>query len=1039
MDLPIYTAGSAEFLEMMLNASAMITGSGHAEDLAKIGAILGLVLIAFQAVLNNQPIAFQRVGVMLVLYMVFYGPTTTVTIEDTVSGQVRVVDNVSLGPAFVGSVLSTISYDISQVSEQAFSTPGMTQYGLFSSLTTLTRVRDALRNPLALEQFQTYRANEGHNLPKTLEEYLTFCTLNPVSLRNEQSIDQLYRAGGLAQLMSNVNMAQYLYVYDGSGPQPLKSCAEAKSYLDDALSDVYEAVLGDILNKGFAEDKASGRKVDGGDVEAAAEQALQSFSMSSKSAQEYVKTALVMPIFNDSRVKALEHWHEKRAAMALRESLNQQEIQWAGKGDSFKNYMRPMIAFFEGLLYAMTPFMAFALMLGRPGLSVLGKYLILPLAVGLWMPLLTIVNAFTIWYAGAQMESILMGYDATGEGFAMLQVLDMDQAITKALGVGGLLAASVPPLALFIVSGSSMVLNSVMGQATSAEKFRSEDVLPRASQPAPVLNTSPMYTGDHMTQGVAITGASQVAESLSIQRDTGALVQSTSQASEVATAQYQQSLRAAGQQLSSTSAGRQALAQIGDTLSASSVLSSNSTFSQARENLRGLGYTESSLNQAIANAALGLSTPIGGLTRSDSSSVSSLTSQQRSMAEKALSQLTQSVQSTDNTQLTFATGDAFSESNLAQKTLSNADEVSKSRGVALQAHESYSKAFSLNESAKSAQSMDIRLAAARTLSKGGSEYEKGEIALGIQNMAGSTEQGRAAYVQAFNSEAVKGLSTDINERRVIAGMRVLNQQGRLGELLTSDYSPFDFDVSQGDANRNHGLVEKSQQATNGARNLENTFASRWANNSAEYRQQNDMNISGYHETKESGAEALEERARNNREKVVSDNYAKNGQMDTDSAELAYDSIRQQGAVARTSMNLGQVVGDGANAIFTGIDTISHMFRDGSGSGKQRELYKQGLTQGLQPEEAKYFAVKGAGGFGSSQGAAYQELNSYYRSQGVRDEDYIAGAIAALDRAAIEPNGSAPTIQALIASRAAVDKAHEQSTSQEDVPKLNSSN
>ncbi|MFD1690527.1 conjugal transfer protein TraG N-terminal domain-containing protein [Azotobacter chroococcum] len=145
MDLPIYTAGSAEFLEMMLNASAMITGSGHAEDLAKIGAILGLVLIAFQAVLNNQPIAFQRVGVMLVLYMVFYGPTTTVTIEDT-SGQVRVVDNVSLGPAFVGSVLSTISYDISQVSEQAFSTPGMTQYGLFSSLNTLTRVRDALRN-----------------------------------------------------------------------------------------------------------------------------------------------------------------------------------------------------------------------------------------------------------------------------------------------------------------------------------------------------------------------------------------------------------------------------------------------------------------------------------------------------------------------------------------------------------------------------------------------------------------------------------------------------------------------------------------------------------------------------------------------------------------------------------------------------------------------------------------------------------------------------------------------------------------------------
>lgn len=108
MDFTIYTTGSAEFLEIMLNACAMITGSGDAEDLARIGALIGLFLLAFQAVFNNQAITFGKAGLVLVLYMMFYGPTATTVIEDTVSSQVRVVDNVPLGPAFVGSVISTV-------------------------------------------------------------------------------------------------------------------------------------------------------------------------------------------------------------------------------------------------------------------------------------------------------------------------------------------------------------------------------------------------------------------------------------------------------------------------------------------------------------------------------------------------------------------------------------------------------------------------------------------------------------------------------------------------------------------------------------------------------------------------------------------------------------------------------------------------------------------------------------------------------------------------------------------------------------------
>ncbi|MFC0668605.1 conjugal transfer protein TraG N-terminal domain-containing protein [Azotobacter chroococcum] len=707
---------------------------------------------------------------------------------------------------------------------------------------------------MALQQFQTYKASEGHSLPKTLDEYLTFCTLNPVSLRNEQGIDQLYRAGSLAQLMSNVSTSQYVYVYDGSGAQPLKSCAEAKSYLDTALPDAYEAVLGDILNKGFAEDRAAGRMLDGGDVDGSAEQALQSFSMSGKSAQQYVMTALVMPIFNDSRVKALEHWHEKRAAMALRKSLNQQEIQWAGKGDSFKNYMRPMISFFEGLLYAMTPFMAFALMLGRPGLSVLGKYLILPLAVGLWMPLLTIVNAFTIWYAGAQMESILMGYDATGEGFAMLQVLDMDQAITKALGVGGLLAASVPPLALFLVSGSSMVLNSVMGQATSAEKFRSEDVLPRASQPAPVLNTSPMYTGDHVTQGVARTGVRETGPQISEQQGADAVVESSRVAAETQTAQLQQNLQAGFTQMSSTAEGRQTLASLGEQMQSSLGLSTNAVYQQAARKLNSLGISQDMVAQGAYGMSVGASVPYGvaGVRLEDSEQFRNMSSTQQQEAREAMSQLQQAVQASTNESTVFNAADAFTRSSQAMSQSSSGETVSKSLSSARSAQNAYREAQAWRESYGAGQNLNLGTAAALTIQNSGQSRE--DAARGMLDMAGRSLDDRDSIRSLMGTATVQGVSSDLHERQIAAATLHMIQTGRMGELVSSNYSPFNFNVDTGDAKEHAGL----DKPIAGADGLQQRFDSLRGAARGAYASEKDMASSGYRSTKESGRSIAED-------------------------------------------------------------------------------------------------------------------------------------------------------------------------------------
>lgn len=974
MALNIYTAGSGEFLEIILNASAMITGSGFSEDLARVGLIIGMLLLGFQAIWNGQGISFHKAGLLFVLYLLFYGPTTTAVIEDTTTNQVRIVDNLPLGPTFVGSVISTVAYKITEVAEQGFSTPAMTEYGLFSSLNTIARVRDVLRNPMALDSFANYRKADGWDLPKSVTEYLTYCTLNPINLRNNTSIDELYRASGVEAIFNAPLLSQSAYIYDGGYGGRLETCTVIRPILNAAIQDAMIDVMSDILDKGFAPEKAAGKVVTAPDLENQIDQSIQSFAISGKNAQEYTQMSLIQPIFGDARVNALNHWQEQNAALALRESLNQQELQWAGKGDTFKHYMRPMIAFFEGLLYAMTPFMAFAMVLGDKGLSILGKYLVLPLAIALWMPLLTIVNAFTLWYASAEMQAIFDGYDAMSDSFAMLQLMDMDHAISKALGVGGLLAASVPPLALFIVSGSAMVANSIMSQMTQGDKFKSEDMMPRSKEQAPVMATTASATSDQIAQGVFQTGRLQTAETITGEQSATALVKSSRGASEEATAQYQKVLQAGATELSGSASGRESLAGIGENIKASLDLSNNSSANSSIETMRSLGIGESSINQAIANASLGLQTPLGGMKRSDNTSTDSMTKEDRAKAEKAIAQLSESIQATGTDDRVFAAGDAFKNSHSAQRQLSNVDTISETGARAIKASRAYEYANSNQDVIAAGQSLNLRDSAVKSLDKGPTRMG---AALGMEELAGRTESGRELYKKAYASEDIRRMSGDDSERRAMAATRALNQDGRLGELLMSEHSPLDFNVNQGNARENESLVASARDATAGTETLSDEFDSKRAFNSEAWGSTNDMNRSGYQDLKENGERAVQERRNENAGKVLAHHQEAAGDVNARHNAELFDHFRGVGSTS-------------GNAHFSrGVSSIdsafSGVYRTLVGDSKKEfdAAYERGLDIGLTETQAKGYAYSERG-FALGPEAKQEIYNEAYERSGGDD-------------------------------------------------------
>ena len=187
----IYSIGDAAFLESILNAVAMLAGTADLKQLAGVGFLLGVLLVLFQGILGGAySIKFQNVLIAWVIYALMFGPKVTVAIEDSYSGAVRVVANVPLGPAAVGSMLSNVGYGVTRLFETAFSTPAMTDHGFADALQTLMTVRKSALSRIALGSANS--PTDGADVERSFVNYVADCTLYDVDI-GTRSIEEILK------------------------------------------------------------------------------------------------------------------------------------------------------------------------------------------------------------------------------------------------------------------------------------------------------------------------------------------------------------------------------------------------------------------------------------------------------------------------------------------------------------------------------------------------------------------------------------------------------------------------------------------------------------------------------------------------------------------------------------------------------------------------------------------------------------------------------------------------------------------------------
>lgn len=484
-EFTIYCIGDSAFLEQILNGVAMITGSGDFLVLVKVGLLLGIFLIAFQAILNpNQGIQFQHALLAFVVYSIMYGPRATAIVQDVYTGQARVVANVPYGVAATGGIVSSVGYNVTALFEQAFSVPRMTEHGYASALTSLATLRRKTLDPVALGKAD--EPTPGTEFTRSWYNYIKECTLVGVDLGLKSEREILSNPDTLMALRFNSDIyGTDIYL---NGTTVHATCTDAWTQLSSLTNSAqFQTKLQEVL--------ADSMGVAAVDVQAAVQNALTYLTGATVSAQQYMIASVLLPIYQEGMVgRQLDDQAFTHAVMA-RDAIEKRNTQWAAEQSLFMSIVRPMMTFFEGFTYAVTPIMAFLIAMGAFGIAIAGRYLLTLLWIQAWTPTLAIVNLYIHMSAERKMAAMIGGADKILPAFDA--ILTLDTSLQNWLSTGGMLAASVPAISMLLVYGGSAVAATSMARRLQGSDHINENIAtPSAVETGAVHQRAPMYSAD---------------------------------------------------------------------------------------------------------------------------------------------------------------------------------------------------------------------------------------------------------------------------------------------------------------------------------------------------------------------------------------------------------------------------------------------------------------------------------------------------------------------------------------------------------------
>ncbi|EFP0183604.1 conjugal transfer protein TraG [Escherichia coli] len=504
----IYSIGDSAFLEQILIAVSMITGTGDFERMVSIGLLLGILMICIQSVFQGaKQINFQQILVGWILYACFFGPTTTVTIEDAYTGQVRVVANVPIGVGFAGGVISNVGYTITHLFETGYGVivPNITENHFSETLKLLNDTRRRAYDAGVLAALNRASGGGYVDIRRSWNNYIRECTLTKIDLNITSLEDIMTLPIDAALRFESKLYGTRLYLSPAIPDGVDYSCTDGWVALSAATANLNSPFVINTLNSILGIDTSTGNT-----ALSKLTNSLEALGATTTSSLEYLKTAILEPLYNEAASGRYQDLQDYSSALMINQAIQQRNTQWAAEQTMFMTVVRPMLTFFEGFIYAITPIIAFIIVMGSFGLQLAGKYVQTILWIQLWMPVLSIINLFVHTAASNSMASL----SASGLN-SMYALSKTGDELQHWIATGGMLAAATPVISLFIVTGSTYAFTSLASRINGAdhvdEKMQTPDLLKQGS----VMESQPAYKHNQFS-GVMASGAEGMIGKLSI-------------------------------------------------------------------------------------------------------------------------------------------------------------------------------------------------------------------------------------------------------------------------------------------------------------------------------------------------------------------------------------------------------------------------------------------------------------------------------------------------------------------------------------------
>lgn len=780
-EFSMYSAGSASFLHEVFNGLAMITGSGDFVVCVQIGLLIGCLAVCIQSVLQGaRSIAWQNILLGFVLYMCFFAVPSRVVVEDLYTGKTYAIDNVPLGAAAAGSVISKIGYGLTDLFETGYGEPyRLTQMPYLSSLKYILQTEGAMSSALALDKLD---ALTDLKVQPTLTEYAAKCIIP--TLKNEKISDSGVRMLAINTLLEKGanDKANGTAIYKKDGSAETKSCAEAyKRIATDVLPKVTPAEFNSVfLSFSGLSDKDA--YVQGCSLQ----DTLNALGAAGENTQHFMLTSLMTPIM----ARAYTQWRSKEdvlADAAIAQAVSQRNIQWTAEQEMWSSVAQPLMAFFEGLLYAITPFMAVLFCMGTFGLRLVGKYFQTILWVNLWMPLMSICNLYITMNCSSEITASLSGVHASIGSFYGLN--SVNQILENQIAVGGMLAAATPMLALMIISGSSYAFTSLASRLNGADHINEKLLRPDIAASGPALQIAPAWQRDSAS-GNLRSGQGENIPTITMASATSQDVASALQRTRAAETRFQRSISENAQTLQAYQQNRSFNEALSRNFTDASTNSTSANTAVVNELLKSGSFTAGAnaqgsltltaskgfdiagladkIGKVGGSAGLGLQGSLGASYLEQLRDSGSVT-----LSEADSSALTRSLAKT----MTGSEGFSFGQTS----SIAEAESFAKAAGEVNAAHRAYTQTASSRRSLAASYQVKSNVAAKRFEDLQGTEAgERASEALRsvLGGAHGKTIRDQAAL---FKSENAMGLTGD-TQCLAAAAVSVLAQSGSAEDI-----------------------------------------------------------------------------------------------------------------------------------------------------------------------------------------------------------------------------------------------------------------